>query len=94
MARGGMVADGTLESTSCGIVLYDGFGIATFIFPLLLFLTGLNIILNIPVKQLKKYWINGILAMIWLSWALAFLIPQKTIFAGTIGDDVNDFAQL
>ncbi len=89
--------ENTLGKAGAGLshfFVYDGFGIATFIFPLLLFLTGLNIILNIPVRQLKKYWIHGILAMIWLSWTLAFFIPQKTIFAGTIGYEVNDFAQI
>jgi len=75
-------------------LVYEGFGLATFIFPVLLFFTGLNIILNIPVRQLKKYWIHGILAMIWLSWAFAFFIPKNTILAGTIGYEINNFAQI
>ena len=44
--------------------VYDGFGIATFIFPLLLFFSGLYIILHIPVRQLFRSWVNGILFMI------------------------------
>ncbi len=89
--------ENTLGKAGAGLshfFVYNGFGMATFIFPVLLFFTGLNIILNIPVRQLKKYWIHGILTMIWLSWALAFLIPKKTIFAGTIGYEINDFAQI
>ncbi len=85
---------GKLGANLSNLLVYEGFGIATFIFPILLFFTGLYIILSIPLKQLSKYWINGILAMIWLSIAFAVFIPGNTLFAGTIGFEVNEFMQI
>ncbi|MDZ7614999.1 MAG: DNA translocase FtsK 4TM domain-containing protein [Flavobacteriaceae bacterium] len=34
--------------------VYDGFGLATFIFPILLFFTGLNINSQYPCKTIEK----------------------------------------
>ena len=85
---------GKLGANLSDIFVYHGFGLATFIFPLLLFFTGLYIILNIPLKQLSKHWINGIMAMIWFSLAFAIFIPDNTLMAGTIGFEVNEFLQI
>ncbi|MCD6543550.1 MAG: DNA translocase FtsK [Flavobacteriaceae bacterium] len=85
---------GKLGAYLSDLLVHEGFGIATFIFPILLFFTGLYIILSIPIKQLSKYWINGILAMIWFSIAFAVFIPDNTLFAGTIGFEVNEFMQI
>ncbi len=85
---------GKLGANLSHFFVYEGFGIATFIFPVLLFFTGLYIILSIPLKQLSKYWINGILAMIWLSIVFAVFMPGNTLFAGTIGFEVNEFMQI
>ncbi len=85
---------GKLGANLSHFFVYEGFGIATFIFPVLLFFTGLYIILSIPLRQLSKYWINGILAMIWLSITLAVFIPDNTLFAGTVGFEVNEFMQI
>ncbi len=85
---------GKLGANLSNLLVYEGFGIATFIFPILLFFTGLYIILSIPLKQLSKYWINGIFAMIWLSIVFAVFMPGNTLFAGTIGFEVNEFMQI
>jgi S-DNA-T family DNA segregation ATPase FtsK/SpoIIIE len=85
---------GKLGANVSDFFVYDGFGIATFLFPILLFFTGLYIILNIPVKQLFKSWINGILAMIWLSIGLAYLKPEFPLLGGKVGYEINDFMQI
>jgi len=85
---------GKLGANLSHFFVYEGFGIATFIFPILLFFTGLYIILSIPLKQLSKSWINGILAMIWFSIVFAVFIPNNNLFAGTIGFEVNEFSQI
>ncbi|MGB5243519.1 MAG: DNA translocase FtsK 4TM domain-containing protein [Lutimonas sp.] len=74
--------------------IYEGFGLAIFIFPVLLFFTGLYIILNIPVSKLKRYWLYGILAIIWLSSALSFSLPGNDLSGGKIGYEVNDYLQV
>ncbi len=85
---------GKIGASLSDFFIYDGFGIATFIFPILLFLTGLYIILDISVKQLNKSWINGILTMIWLSLGFAFFSNENPLFAGKIGYEINEFLQI
>lgn len=74
--------------------IYDGFGVATFIFPILLFFTGLYVILHIPVKQLYTSWFNGLLTMIWASLGLAYLKPEYPLLGGKVGFEINDFLQI
>ncbi len=85
---------GKLGANVSDFFVYDGFGLATFLFPILLFFTGLYVILNIPVKQLNKSWINGILGMIWLSLALAYVKPEYPLLGGKVGFEVNEFLQI
>ncbi len=85
---------GKIGASVSDFLIYDGFGIATFLFPILLFFTGLYIILDIPVKQLKKSWLNGILAMIWLSLGFAFFSNENPLFAGKVGYEINEFLQI
>ena len=85
---------GKLGANLSNFFVYDGFGVATFIFPILLFFTGLYIILNIPVKQLFKSWFNGMLSMIWLSLCLAYIRPQYPLLGGKVGYEINEFLQI
>lgn len=85
---------GKLGATVSDFFVYDGFGVATFIFPILLFFTGLYIILHIPVKQLTKPWLNGMIAMVWLSLGLGYLKPQYPLLGGKVGYELNEFLQV
>ncbi len=85
---------GKIGASLSDFFVFDGFGIATFILPILLFFTGLYIILDIPIKNLKKSWINGILAMIWFSLGLALFWPENPLFAGKVGYEINEFLQI
>ncbi|MGA9269765.1 MAG: DNA translocase FtsK 4TM domain-containing protein, partial [Lutimonas sp.] len=85
---------GKLGATLADFFVYDGFGVATFLFPVLLFFTGLYIILNIPVKQLYKPWFNGMLIMIWLALALAHFKKDNDLMGGKVGFEMNDFLQI
>ncbi len=85
---------GKLGANLSNFFIFDGFGVATFIFPILLFFTGLYIILNIPVKQLSKPWFNGMLTMIWLSLGLAYLRPEHPLLGGKVGYEINEFLQI
>ena len=75
-------------------LIYDGFGIALFIFPVLLFLTGLYAILNIPLRKLQKLWFSGILTMIWASLLFGYLDLGNSLFSGKIGYEMNDYLQI
>ncbi len=85
---------GKLGASIAHFFVYDGFGAATFLFPILLFFTGLYIILNIPVRQLRKPWMNGLLIMVWLSLALAHFRPDQELLGGRVGFEINEFMQI
>ncbi len=75
------------------LFIYKGFGIASFIFAVLLFITGLFYVLNIQKKKLINRWFWGSLIAIWLSVLLAFVASEKPFLGGTIGYELNDFLQ-
>lgn len=85
---------GKLGANLSDFFVYDGFGLATFLFPIMLFFTGLYIILNIPVKQLFKAWINALLIMIWLSIGLAHFVTEYPLLGGKVGFEINEFSQI
>ena len=75
-------------------LIYDGFGVSIFIFPVLLFFTGLYAILNIPLRKLQKLWFSGIVTMIWGALLFGYLDLENSLFAGTIGYEMNDYLQV
>jgi len=85
---------GKLGATISDFLIYDGFGIATFIFPILLFFTGLYAILNIPIRQLRKWWFIGILFMIWTTLLFGYVDLKNSLFAGKVGLEWNEFLQI
>ncbi len=74
-------------------IMYKGFGIASFILPFLLCITGLYMFLSIPKKGLWGKWIWGLLLLIWTSIALGFFAEQQPLLGGLVGYEMNDFLQ-
>ncbi|WP_073087094.1 FtsK/SpoIIIE family DNA translocase [Winogradskyella jejuensis] len=70
-----------------------GFGIPSFIFSGLLFLSGVYITLNLKLSKLRKHWIWGTLIVIWLSIFLGFFTHKYDILGGVIGYEMNHFFQ-
>ena len=58
--------------------IYKGFGISSFILPLLLFFTGLVAAFNLQLKLLRKVWFWGLIFTLWLSLVLGFFFTRKT----------------
>ena len=85
---------GKLGAYISDFLIYDGFGVAMFIIPLLLFFTGLYAMLNIPLRKLGKFWYSGIIIMIWLSLLFGYLNLENSLLAGTIGFELNDYLQI
>ncbi len=73
--------------------IYKGFGLASFIFPVLLSITGLYLFLNMSKKGLIGKWIWGLVLLIWTSIALGFFAYQKPLLGGLVGYEMNDFLQ-
>ena len=70
-----------------------GFGIASFIFSGLLFISGIYITLDINKARLRKHWIWGTLIVIWLSIFFGFFAHKYDALGGTIGFEMNTFFQ-
>ncbi len=73
--------------------MYRGFGLASFVFPFLLCITGLYLFLSIDKKGLLNKWIWGLVFVIWTSIALGFFAIEKPLLGGLIGYEMNDFLQ-
>ncbi|BAO76971.1 FtsK/SpoIIIE family DNA translocase [Winogradskyella sp. PG-2] len=70
-----------------------GFGIPSFIFSGLIFLSGVYVTLNLKKAKLTKHWIWGTLIIIWLSIFFGFFTHKYDILGGTIGYEMNHFFQ-
>ena len=70
-----------------------GFGVASFIFSGLIFLSGVYVLLNLSKAKLRTHWFWGILIVIWLSILFGFFGEKNDILGGTIGFEINTFLQ-
>jgi len=75
------------------LFIYRGFGVASFIFSGLIFLSGVYVLLNINKSRLWRHWFWGTLSVIWISILFGFLAKKTPILGGTIGFELNDFLQ-
>ena len=70
-----------------------GFGLSSFIFSGLLFISGVYITLDLKRSKLRKHWIWGTLIVIWSSILFGFFAHQYDSLGGTIGFEMNSFLQ-
>ncbi len=76
------------------LFIYKGFGISSFIFPFLLFFTGLYFFLDIKKIKLINRWFWGILIITWTATLFGFLAEKAPLLGGVIGYELNDFLQV
>ncbi|MEJ6698939.1 MAG: DNA translocase FtsK 4TM domain-containing protein, partial [Flavobacteriaceae bacterium] len=74
-------------------LIYLMFGVSSFIFPLLLFISGLTLFVNADLTKLNKRWFWGILIMIWFSLFFGHY-STNYIYSGSIGFEVNEFLKI
>ncbi len=75
------------------IMVYKGFGIASFLFVRLFFLTGIFLVLNISLRKLKNIWFWDLFVVIILSVLFGFFATSLPELGGTIGYELNLFSQ-
>ena len=73
------------------LFIIRGFGIASFIFAGLLFISGIYVTLDLKKAKLRKHWIWGTLIVIWLSVFFGFFAHKYDSLGGTIGFEMNSF---
>jgi len=75
------------------VFIYKGFGIASFLFIKLLFLSGTFLVLDLPIKKLKNTWFWDLYAVVVLSITFGFFATTIPEIGGTIGYEMNLFIQ-
>lgn len=75
------------------LFIYRGFGVASFIFSGLIFISGIYILLGINKTRLGRHWFWGTLIVIWISILFGFLANNNPLLGGTIGFEMNDLLQ-
>lgn len=84
---------GKLGAFLADVMVYKGFGIASFIFVRLFFLSGIFLVLEISLKKLKKIWFWDLFVIIILSVLFGFFATSLPELGGTIGYELNIFLQ-
>ena len=72
------------------LLIFKGFGIGSFVFPLLLSFYGLSLLINSFTKKLIDISINALVLCVWTSISLSYLIENK-IFGGVFGYEIHIF---
>src|SRR6187402_2614699 len=75
------------------LFIYRGFGIASFLFVRLFFLTGMYLVLGLSLKKLKGVWFWDLFAVIIISILFGFFATSVPELGGIIGYELNLFAQ-
>ena len=75
------------------LIVYRGFGIASFIFVRLFFLTGMFFALELSTSKLKNTWFWDLFAIIIVSVLFGFFATSAPELGGTIGYELNLFSQ-
>ncbi|MEO8238354.1 MAG: DNA translocase FtsK [Flavobacterium sp.] len=75
------------------LIVYKGFGIASFILVRLFFLTGMFFALELSTSKLKNTWFWDLFAIIIVSVLFGFFATSAPELGGTIGYELNLFSQ-
>jgi S-DNA-T family DNA segregation ATPase FtsK/SpoIIIE len=82
---------GKIGAYVADLFIYRGFGIASFLFLKLLFLSGAFLLLDLPLKKLKNTWFWDLFAIIILSITFGFFADTIPELGGTVGYEMNQF---
>jgi DNA segregation ATPase FtsK/SpoIIIE, S-DNA-T family len=74
-------------------IVYRGFGLASFLFVRLFFLTGIYLIVGISARKLKGIWFWDLFALIIVSILFGFFATSLPELGGTVGYELNLFLQ-
>jgi len=75
------------------LLIYIMFGISSFIFPILLFISGLTLFVGANSNKLLDKWFWGIIIMLWFSLFFGHF-SSNYIYSGSIGFEINDFLMI
>ena len=84
---------GKIGAFLADLLVYKGFGIAAFFIVKLLFLTGVYMVIDLPLKKLRSTWFWDLFAMIILSVLFGFFASFVPELGGVVGFEMNLFLQ-
>ena len=84
---------GKLGAYVADLIVYQGFGVASFLFVRLFFLTGLYLFLGLPLSKLRSTWFWDLFAMIVVSIIFGFFATSAPELGGVIGYEMNLLSQ-
>tara|TARA_R110000868_G_scaffold17399_2_gene76524 strand:+ start:372 stop:2807 length:2436 start_codon:yes stop_codon:yes gene_type:complete len=84
---------GKFGAYAADFIVYRGFGLASFLFVRLFFLTGIYLIVGISAKKLKGIWFWDLFALIIVSILFGFFATSLPELGGTVGYELNLFLQ-
>ncbi len=67
------------------LFIYQGVGIGAFLVAFMLFVTGISYFLNQGVAKISGRWIWTLLLALWVSMAVALVLPQYPLLSGVTG---------
>ena len=73
--------------------MYKGFGVAAFIFSILVSYSGFHLFLGVKSTKLRESWFWGILIMLWLAIFFGFFAAKNPLLGGRICFEMSDFLQ-
>ena len=84
---------GKLGAYLSDFFIYRGFGVASFLFVKIFFLSGIFLVLELPIKKLKNTWFWDLFAIVVLSILFGFFSTTLPELGGTVGYEMNIFLQ-
>ncbi|CAL2083482.1 DNA translocase FtsK [Tenacibaculum sp. 190524A05c] len=82
---------GKIGSKLSHIFIYNGFGLAAFVLPYLIFLTGMSFLLQKGIKSMVSKWNWGLFNMLWISIAIGFVEKKYALLSGVVGFELNEY---
>jgi len=73
------------------VVVFNGFGIAALLLPVLIFISGLHLYKKTYFSNLKSYWGYGTLVAVWISLLFGVFALKNTLMAGVVGYELRTF---
>tara|TARA_R110001592_G_scaffold4168_10_gene23388 strand:+ start:882 stop:3308 length:2427 start_codon:yes stop_codon:yes gene_type:complete len=84
---------GKIGANLSNFFIYEGFGLAAFIIPFQVFLTGFHTLVQKKFSRIIISWNWGLLSMLWISIAFGFLNENYALLSGVIGFEINNYLQ-
>ena len=84
---------GKIGAYLADLIVYQGFGVASFLFVRLFILTGLYLFLGMPLSKLRSTWFWDLFAMIIVSIIFGFFATSAPELGGVIGYEMNLLSQ-